>query len=260
MLIENGRLVSGLHVGADQHHGYMSAAMGRVAGCRLVKGDDQQAIPARLEGWAGEQGREIGLQKGVCLCRGAVVRIVQSVGNDVSQVGQVVGGQVGGELRERHEIGRLAGAVSYVGEVGKRVVANVVRSVAAASGNVAARVTHGRKRLGIRLPGFAGCHHVTDDIVRADRRGERVIIIGGVSAGGDHEVVVDRGMVVAVIIGRQTILRRQAVQVVPNRAASDYAAGALVLFHNQNHMIACWDLRKSCGNQQDNGCQRREGR
>ena len=60
MLIESGRSKTLLGLRADDDESYVSAAIGQIAGIRLVEDNDQQSIP--LKNRAGDRRRHVLLQ------------------------------------------------------------------------------------------------------------------------------------------------------------------------------------------------------
>lgn len=75
--------------------------MGGVGVGGLVEVDDEESVAAGLEvGVCLQRNDDVGLEPGVGLLWGAVVRVVVDVGDDVGERGERVIGEVDGELRE----------------------------------------------------------------------------------------------------------------------------------------------------------------
>src|SRR5215467_10105562 len=64
----------------------------------VVKSDNQQSIPARLEIRGSQQRRQIGAEEGICRYRPRVVPVTQTVGSDDAELRQRVVRQINGEL------------------------------------------------------------------------------------------------------------------------------------------------------------------
>src|SRR5205807_2104176 len=91
---------------------------------------DQQAV--LLESGVFDQRVDVGLEPVVGSAEATIVAIIATVWRDKGVVGQVAGGQIGGEMRERHQVLLLRGAILHVSEISNGDVPNVVLSAAAA--------------------------------------------------------------------------------------------------------------------------------
>ncbi len=182
MLVVGIRDISRLHLWSDYDGKNVASATLRVGSFSFVKNNDQDSV--RLESRAGQKRSYILLQEGIGLTERAIVGIVVDIGNYERELGKLIVGQVGRELRKRHKIGGFAAAVHNVAEIGERVVAFHVRA------GVATGVAGIGQALCVGLPGLSSRDEVAHDVVIRICAAIAVIVSEDLP-GRKHEVVAD---------------------------------------------------------------------
>ena len=154
--------------------------------------------------------------------------IVAQIGHDVRVVRQRPVGQVRRELRERHQPPNLRGVVHDVREQRERIVLPGVIP------DVPAGIPYVRQVLRVRLPGPSGLEQLPDDVVVGhDRR--VVVVVGDDLPDVHHEVVADGRVGVRIVLRREPVLLRQAVEI-RHRRAADHIRVVGVLLRDDEHV------------------------
>src|SRR5512146_3559467 len=203
MLVQRSRREPALRLGADRGPDDAAAAV-RVVAVGFVEDDDEQ--PVGLKRRTRQQRGDVGLQPGVGDLETAVVGVVAQVRHHERVVRQRIAGQVGRELRERHEPLELRRVVHHIGEERERVV------LARIAARLLAGVADRGQILRVRFPRLPGGHEVAYDVVLGDRR-RVAVAVGDDLPRGQHEVVADRGMRVGVVLCGVPVLRHERVQI-----------------------------------------------
>ena len=154
--------------------------------------------------------------------------VVVVVRNDKRVLRQRAIGQVRPELAKGDQVLGLSAVVAHVGKIRERVV------VLGVTARVTARISHGGQILRIFLPGFPGLDELANDIVVRNSVGKTIVVCDDLP-GGQHEVITDRGMCVRIVALRESVSRRQAVQIRHVGIAKD-ARIAVVFFHHDKNV------------------------
>ena len=117
VLIHRGRLISLLCLRADDEGSDVTSAIGRIVCLRLIENNNQQTILLKCR--TGNQRGDVLLQPCVGELKRPVVSIVQKIRRQKGKTRKLVIGQVGIELRQRHQIVHLGAAVHHIGKVGE---------------------------------------------------------------------------------------------------------------------------------------------
>src|SRR5882724_4364605 len=125
---------------ADERANHAASAVGVVT-AGFIEHHDQQAI--LLESGVFDQRIDVALEPAVGSAEPTIVAIIAAVRSDEGVVGQVAGGQIGSEMRERHQVLLLRGAILHVSEVSNGDMPNIVLPPAA--GGIAAEVADRRQ-------------------------------------------------------------------------------------------------------------------
>jgi len=138
---------------------------------------------------------------------------------------------IGAELRERPD--HLVGNLPVVGDIGKHCEGIVPDEVEAGiAPNVAAL-----NALGVHPQGLVCRQHAARNAVHVPNLGGTVIKRQGL-AGGQHEIVVDRGMSIGIVVGGQGAQADQVIQMGPCAGVAYHAGIGLVLFHDHDDVPA----------------------
>jgi hypothetical protein len=128
-------------------------------------------------------------------------------------------------------------------EIRKRVVALHVQAA------VVTHVTGAWYGFGVRLPGLVVRGKNAGNVVSSDLAWELVCQQthprrpGSGAAGGEVEVVVERGMGVRVVVRGNAVVGCERVQVRHVGGVADHFFVALVLFHDNKHVLKAGDGR-----------------
>src|SRR5215469_7354528 len=100
-------------------------------------------------------------------------------------------------------------------------------------GSVSSQVPLGGDRLQVGLPGLASFHQLAHAVVIADHSAE-IVVHGFHLARSEHHVIRDGRMPVGKILGSQTVLRGQTVDIRHRRVANDVGVAVIFLDHQEN--------------------------